>query len=55
MESSFTGLCWLGVFFLMVKPYKKSWMNTVNGLVLILLGMISILTFASDSHDIVNF
>ena len=46
----------LGCFFLVVKPYKKSWMNTVDGLVLILLGMIMTLCFTimHNSHDIVS-
>ena len=39
----------LGCFFLAVKPYEKSWMSTVDGLVLILLGMITILIFVGDS------
>ena len=46
----------LGCFFLVIKPYKKSWMNTVDGLVLINLGVIMILSYelVRHSHDITS-
>lgn len=31
----------IGCFYLVIKPYKKNWMNTVDGLVLVLLGLIT--------------
>ena len=41
----------LGCFYLTVKPYKRNWMNTVDGLVMILMGMICCMITFSDSYS----
>ena len=40
----------LGCFYLTVKPYKKNWMNAVDGLVMILTGMICCMIIVDDSY-----
>ena len=42
----------LGCFFLTVKPYKKTWMSTIDGLVLILLGMSTIMVTIQDMYTL---
>lgn len=41
----------MGCFYLTVKPYKKSWMNTVDGLTLIALGIAIVLVIVSDDYS----
>lgn len=42
-----------GCFYLTVKPYKKSWMNTVDGLVLIVLGIACNIIIVDDNATFV--
>ena len=41
------GAChiFLGTFFLIAKPYKKNWMNYIDGLIMDLIGVIPLVTF----------
>ena len=43
----------LGCLYLTLKPYKKNWMNVVDGLVLILLGVIVVLVIVGDDYTLV--
>ena len=46
----------LGCFYLVAKPYKKNWMNVVDGLVLVLLGLcIGIILVYDDYVLLLNF